>query len=571
MGISLHTRTIRSAGLAVLVYAVLGILFLYPLSRLVVAAFTRDGVFTLENVRAIFTDRSNVSALVNSLNVGFVVTLISTTVGFLLSWLVVRTNLYGKRFLRFALVMPFYIPPFIMAFAWTRLLGRAGFLNVLLQDVFDLAGPPIRIYGVFGVVLVSVIYTYPYAFIAISHGMERIGAHLEEAARVAGASRFQVVKDVVLPVLLPSVGSAAVIVFVTTISMYGIPAILGTPGQFIVTTTRIYGYVGGFRDRYGMGVATGLSLALMAFACIGVLLQNALTRKHRFAVITGKSAPIAVTELHHLRVPLTIIVVLFLLFVLVAPVMAIGSTSVTKALGLSGAFEHLTLAHFIDLARMPLVVRSLRNSFLLALTVPTIGVIAALLLTFVKRQGRMPGRNAVDYIVSLPYAVPGIVIGVAMILAWIHPVLGVRVYNTIWILMLAYIVRFFIFPMRTIDAAWKQLDSSLEEAGRISGATELRTLKDISAPLVSAGILSGWLLAFMPALTELTLSILLYSPRNETIGVTAFNVMQEGLITVASAYSMVIIVVVVSLHLILSAVTRRMERRSSTVATRYGA
>ena len=121
MGISLHTRTIRSAGLAVLVYVALGMLFLYPLSRLVVAAFTRDGVFTLENVRAIFTDRSNVSALVNSLNVGFVVTLISTTVGFLLSWLVVRTNLYWKRFLRFALVMPFYIPPFIMAFAWTRL------------------------------------------------------------------------------------------------------------------------------------------------------------------------------------------------------------------------------------------------------------------------------------------------------------------------------------------------------------------------------------------------------------------------------------------------------------------
>lgn len=562
---------VRPLALAVLVYAILGVLFLYPLSRLLLAAFTRDGGFSLANFAEIVTNDSNVSALFNSLYVGVMVTLLSTIIGFVLSWLVVRTNLYLRKTLRFLLVMPFFIPPFIMAFAWTRLLGRAGYLNAFLQNLFGLDGPPVDIYGALGVILVSVIYTYPYAFIVISRSMESLGAHLEEAAQISGASKLQVVKDVVLPVLLPSVGSAAVIVFVTSVSMFGIPAIMGTPGQFIVTTTRIYGYVGGFRDPNGMGIATGLSIALLLFAVAGLVLQNYFTRKQHYTVITGKSAPIEVTDLRAWRAPLTAVVSLFTIVVLVAPVLAIAATSIMQALGLAFIGENLTLSHYGRLLQMPLVARSLGNSFTLALVVPTLGVIAAVLMTFIKRQGRMPGRNAVDYIVSMPYAIPGIVIGVAMILAWIHPVFGVQIYNTIWILFLAYIVRFMIFPMRTIDASWKQLDDSLEEAARVSGAKQLRTLRDISVPLISTGILSGWLLAFMPALTELTLSILLYSPGNETIGVTAFNVMQEGLVTVASAYAMIITIVVVALNIVLRVISERREKRSISMATGRGA
>ncbi len=556
---------LKTTVLAILVYGVLAILFLYPLSKLMVAAFSRNGMFSLTNFTEIFTNKSNLSALWNSIYVGVVVTFFSTVIGFILSWLVVRTNLRGRRFFRFVLVMPFYIPPFIMAFAWTRLLGRAGYVNVMLQKMFGLMAPPISIYGALGVILVSVIYTYPYAFIAISKSMENIGAHLEEAAQISGASKLQVLRQIVLPVLLPAVGSAAVIVFVTTVSMFGIPSIMGTPGKFIVTTTRIYGYVGGFRDPNGMGIATALSMALLGLALIGLLLQNFFTRKQHFTVITGKSAPIEVTDLRGWNIPLTILVGLFVFIVLIAPVGAVTLTSVMQALGLAIRPENLTMAHYARLFEMPLMLRSLRNSFFLALTVPTIAVVGAVILTFIKRQNRMPGRHLIDYIVSLPYAIPGIVIGVAMILAWIKPVFGISIYNTIWILFLAYIVRFMIFPMRTIGSAWKQLDVSLEEAGRISGASEGRTLKDISAPLVLPGILSGWLLAFMPALTELTLSILLYSPGNETIGVTAFNVMQEGLVTVAGAYAMIIVVVVVGLNVAMSLVSQRKARRSKII------
>ncbi len=547
---------------AALVYGALGVLFLYPMARLVFAAVTRDGSLTTANFVEVFANPSNVRSLWNSLYTGVVVTIIATFLALILAWIVVRTNVYGRRLFQFVLVIPFFIPPFIMAFAWTRLLGRAGFMNVFLQQVFSLPQPPIRIFGFVGVVLVSVIYTYPYAFIVISKAMENMGAHLEEAAQISGASRFQVVKDIVLPVLLPAVGSAAVIVFVTTVSMFGIPAIMGTPGQFIVVTTRIYGYVGGFRDPYGMNIATTLSMVLLGFALVGLLLQNYFTRKENFATITGKSGHLELMNLRAWRIPVTAGVAVFAFFVVVMPLFAIAATSLIRALGVPLTLENLTFAHFARLFNMTIVRRSFNNSFYLAVFVPTITVIGAVILTFLKRQGRMPGRNGADYIVSMPYAVPGIVIGVAMILAWIRPVFGVRVFNTIWILYLAYIVRFMIFPMRTVGAAWKQLDGSLEEAGRISGASELRTLRDVSIPLIRGGIGSGWLLVFMPALTELTLSILLVSPRNETVGVTAFNMMQEGLITVASAYAVIITIIVVGLNVLFRILSGRRDRRA---------
>jgi iron(III) transport system permease protein len=234
----------------------------------------------------------------------------------------------------------------------------------------------------------------------------------------------------------------------------------------------------------------------------------------------------------------------------IAPILAIAATSFVRALGLPLVASNMTIAHYQRLLNMPLVRRSLQNSLSLALVIPTIGVAIATFFVFIKRGNKMPGRNALDYIVSIPYAIPGTVLAIAMILAWIRPVFGIGIYNTIWILYLAYLVRFTIFPMRTIGASWKQLDASLEEAGRISGASQFRTVREISFPLIRPGVASGWLLAFMPALTELTVSILLYSPRNETVGVTAFNVMQEGLVTVGSAYAMIIVIVVVALNIV---------------------
>jgi iron(III) transport system permease protein len=444
-----------------------------------------------------------------------------------------------------------------MAFAWIRILGNAGYVNAFLQKLLGWNSPPFKIYGLGGVIFVSVIYTYPYAFIVLSKSMENIGAHLEEAALVSGARKHHILRDIVLPVLLPSVGSSAVIVFVTTISMFGIPALLGTPGHFIVITTRIYGYVGGFRDPNGIGIATALSLVLLVLAGSALGLQSFLTRRDHFSTITGKSAPLEPTCLGTKRVPATIFLSLFVLLIVAGPLIAIGATSLTRALGLPLNLKNITGEHFHSLLGMGLVRRSFRNSLGLAIIVPTLSTAGSIILVYLRRKKGIFGHQIIDHVVSIPYAVPGIVIGVAMILTGIHPVFGVSIYNTIWILGVAYMARFMIFPMRTIEATWKQIDPSLEEAACVSGQKARGVLKEISIPLLKTGIGSGWLLAFMPALTELTLSILLYSPGNETIGVIAFNIMEEGLIPLAAAYAMAIVVLVLCVHALTQLFSRK--------------
>jgi len=529
---------------------ILGTLFIYPLSRLFFLALQHNGERVFTNIGIVFTEASNLKALKNTIVLGLSTSALASAIGFLLSWLIVRTDLGMKRIFEVLLVLPFFIPPFITAFAWIRLLGRGGYLNTLLCSLFGLDNPPFNIYGFWGVLLVSVIYTYPYAYIIISRSIRNVDASFEEAARCSGATRWQALRDIALPVILPAVTATALIIFVTTISMFGIPMILGTPGRFIVLTTRIYGYVGSFRDPNGINIAAAMSLVLVTVAVLGLIMQNFLIRKEKYAVVTGKHQAAEASSLGILRFPVTIIVAVFTLLVVAAPISAIFVTSIMKALGLSISPENITAAHYVRvLTGMPIIVRAFRNSFLLALSAPTVLVLIAVVLHFAQRHLEMPGAGSIGTFLSTPYAIPGTVIAVMMIAAFIQPIFGVSIYNTIWILFIAYILRFAVFPIRTIGAAWKQLDPALEEVARVSGAKKYHMLRDISVPLLKGGISAGWLLAFMPCLTELTLSILLYSPRNETIGVTAYNLIQEGLVTVAGALAMIIIFVVFILQL----------------------
>jgi iron(III) transport system permease protein len=358
--------------------------------------------------------------------------------------------------------------------------------------------------------------------------------------------------------MLPSVGGAAVIVFVTSASMFGIPAILGIPKGYLVLTTRIFLYIGSYGTKYNFNLASAMSMLLIAIGVIGLALQNFVTRKEKFTVITGKAKGVTLTDLGAGRVPATIFVILFILLFIAAPVAATVITALTRALGLAPKLSNFTLANFqYVLFRMPVIWRAIRNSFFLAVTVPCVTVGLSVVFAYIARYTRMTGRRLIDYIVSAPYAIPGTVIGLAMILAWIKPVLGVSLYNTIWILMIAYIARFMIFPMRTVTASLKQVDSSLAEAARVSGASKRKAAVDIIIPLIKPGIFSGWFLVFMPALTELTLSILLYSAGRETIGVTVYNMTQEGLVLETGALALIIIFFVLALNLVVRRVSQQ--------------
>ncbi len=533
----------------IIILAVLFILFIYPFSKLFIMSLSRENSFTLQNFHDIVKDSRNISALWHTLFIAVTVTAISVITGSILSWLITRTDIYLKKFFKTALLVPYLIPPFISAFAWMQLLGPVGYLNKLISIFTGIDEPLFKIYGPQGIILVSAIYTYPLVYISITNAFLKMDPSFEEAARVSGAGVWKVLKDITLPVMLPAIGGASIIVFVTSISMFGIPAILGIPKGYLVLTTKIFMFVGSYGTKYNFNLASAISIILISIGMLSLYIQNLFIRKERFVVITGKATGFSVTELKGFRIPATIIVFLFFLAIVVSPIVAIIITALTKALGLPLKMSNITFDNFLYvLTKLPIVWRAIRNSLFLSITVSTITAAMAVLFNYIERYTDFRGKKLIDYIVSAPYAIPGTVIGLSMILTWIKPFLGISIYNTIWIIMVAYIARFMIFPMRTVKASVKQIDSSLLDAARISGADQKKVLKDILFPIIKPGVFSGWFLVFIPALTELTLSILLYSAGKETIGVTVYNMTQEGLILETSALAFIIIFAVLLLN-----------------------
>ncbi len=562
----MRTSTVKPGTVAAFLAAaaLLFLLYIRPFIRLGLIAFTRDGIFSWENLRVILPGGSDFRALMNSLLTGTATTLIAVIIAIVLAYLLARTNVPGARFFSWVFVVPYFIPPFITAFAWTRLFGPVGYYNRFLVWLFHLSEPPISIYGAGGVIAVSALYTFPVAFLILRKAMMQMDSGLEESARISGASGIRAAADIGIPTLLPSIGAAAVIVFVTSVSMFGIPAILGVPGRFVVLTTRIYAYVGSFGNPWGFNIAAGLSLVLLVTGALGLRLQQYFIRHERFVTVSGKSSAATPVSLGRYRWPVFAALLLATIAGVFAPILAILVTAVSRALGLSFTWNNLTLAHFWRVfSAMPVVTRALGNSVLLGVTISSLSSAVAIVVVFVRRFGAQRiariGARLTDFVGSVPYAVPGMAIGIAMIVTWIRPVLGVRLYNTWWILAVAYLVRFMIFPMRSIDAAVRAVDGSLVEAARLSGASMTRSGRDILFPLIRPSVVSGWILVFMPALTELTLSILLYSPGNETIGVTAYNIIQEGLLPVASALAIIIIVLVLLADLAMRRITTAAE------------
>lgn len=532
------------------------VLFVLPFVRLAILAATRQGAPTAQNLLLLTPTGADFRALRNSVLVGVVATTLAVSAAAIASWILERTDVPGTRFWSWALVLPYFIPPFVTAFAWTRLLGPIGYYNLALMRLFGLERPPLQIYGAGGVIAVSALYGFPFAFLILRRAIRNSDGSLEEAARISGASPLRSAVTVTLPTLLPSIGAAAIIVFVTVVSMFGIPAILGVPGRFVVLTTRIYAYVGSFGNRYGLNIAAALSMVLLLIGVLGLLAQQRMIRRERFVTVTGKSSLAAPVRLGALRWAVAGLFAVVVALGVLAPIVALLATGVTRSLGVPLRGTNVTLEHFAAIfARMPVVARSAGNSLLLGLTIASLTTVVAAGVVFVRRYGRSGiakrfGRIA-DVLMSVPYAVPGMVIGIAMIVTWIRPFAGLRIYNTWWILALAYLVRFMIFPLRSVDAATRALDPSLIEAAQLSGAAPPRIAGDIVTPLVRPSLISGWILVFMPALTELTLSILLFSPGNETIGVTAYNIIQEGLLPVASALAVLITLGVLAIDMVL--------------------
>jgi len=302
-----------------------------------------------------------------------------------------------------------------------------------------------------------------------------------------------------------------------------------------------------------------LSMLLVVIATIMMSLQRLLQKGKSFSIISGKSSQPQLVALGKWKPLAVTFLSIMVIGTVIAPLTAIFLTSITRVIGIPLTADNLTLNNYIQVVvGVAKVKRAIRNSLLMAAGSATVIVIISLILSYLLVRVRVKGSQLIETITLLPYAIPGTVVALALILAFLKPLplIGISIYNTIWIIVIGYITRFLTLGIRSISAAFEQVHVSLEEAARMSGANFITAFKDIVIPLIKTNVFAGWFMAFIPALTELTLSILLFSVGNETLGTVVFGLHQEGKVLMTAALAFMVTLIVLTLNFITNKVTK---------------
>lgn len=485
--------------------------------------------------------RATWRALENTLTASAGSVVISVVLGTALALALGAFRMRGRVAMTFLALSPLLIPSQIMALAWIELAGM-------------LIPGPNPIYSGTGIALLMGVEHMPLVFIAVRAALKAIPADLVEAARIGGASQGAILRRVILPLCLPACGAGAALAFAAAVGNFGVPALLGIPGRFPMLTTLIYQRLNGFGPSI-LGQVAVLALLLVALAGAALALR-ALTLRLAVPVPQGRAfdrppAPRKVTTA----------VWAGLVLLMVTPMLALLGTALAPALGVKLSLDTASLSNFAQVAASPTIRRAFVNSLLLSVAAAVISTAVALPFAWLAQVARSRAMRHLDWLADAPFVVPGTVLALAVILTFLPPlpILGVSVYGTPAILLLAYLARFLPLALRPLSAAAASTDPALDEAARIFGAPVRARIARIFAPPVAAPALAGAVLIFMTAFNELTLSALLWSSGNETLGVMIFSLQYEGNSTGAAALSVLSLLLVAGLALVLDRACRGRE------------
>ena len=388
-------------------------------------------------------------------------------------------------------------------------------------------------------------FYYPYAFITISRAMEKMDPSLEEASRVSGASPLKTVFTVTLPMMLPSLISGALLVFVSAMSCYGIPSIIGSPGRVHTVTTRIVEYVS--LGQQGLNDATGMAVFLMLLAVVILFLSDVVLARRQYITVSGKSVQPTLVELRRWRVPLTALVSLFAVIVILIPFATILLTSFKIDVGKSALQAgNFTLNNWKTVFGRVETLNSLKNSLLFASVAATVGIVIACTMSYLLQRTHIRGRKIPDFLITL---------GSGLIMT-MKGNFGINIYNTAYIMIIAYLIKYLMMGMRTVVSAMSQIHVSLEESSQVSGASWSRTMFRITGPLIFPSIAAGWFLIFIPSFYELSMTTLLYSSTTKTIGFQLYEYWTFTSQPMSCAMAFGILLIVMLINFILHRLTK---------------
>jgi iron(III) transport system permease protein len=526
----------------------LGFLVLYPVAMLLLGALTNTnpvvdgfGVFDLSfaNFVTVLGNPNVHGALANSLIACTGGTVLAVVIGLAFSWIVVRTNTPWRGFVAAASLIPLFVPPLVAGVAWS-ILGspRSGLINTMLAW----AGLDWRIdlYSMTGLILVFGMYYAPYVYLFTASALRNMDPSLEEAAEVAGIGPVRTLFTITFPLIAPAIISGMLLSFIVMLGIYGIPAVLGAPANISVLTTYIFKLTNWSPPLYSTAAAVAILLMVVTGAL--VLLQQRVLAGRSFTTVAGKAFQPRVVELGPWRWLTLALALLYLFIVVVLPTLALIVAAFRRFLFIPTAgslFEmrHYSLVHFEAVFDNPLTMRSIWNTMEVGLTTALVGGLIAFAIGYTVHRSSAPARRAIDLVATLPVAIPGLVIGVAYLWAWIG--LPGGLYGTIWILTLAFVARFMPDTMKSLSTSFLQIHRELEEAAWVCGKGRIGTIRTIVLPLARPGTVAAMTLLFILAIRELGSSLFLYTSDTMVMAVLLLDYYEGGNTGKTAAFSLV--------------------------------
>jgi iron(III) transport system permease protein len=539
------------------VVVVIFLLSVLPLGRLAatgIASAFKGGA------RDLLSDPMVWQAVYDTLTTSFFGMIAAVVFGGGFALLLTLFDVRGKAALGFLFMLPTMIPPQVTALSW---IGMTGPSSALLKAIgmAPPLGSPQPLYSIGGIALLYGVQNAPLVFLSLRAGLLALPRDGVEAARLSGASSFQVLKDIILPLSLPGLVAGAAIAFVSCVGNFGIPAILGIPASIYTLPTLIYAKFAAFGPGTFADVAV-LSGLIAVLSVIGLTVEERVLRGRDYRVI-GLSGQVAMFRLGSWRLFGEVVLWLSIFITLVMPLTALVASSLAPAYGVPLTPATATLEAYREvLFRQSITQTAFVNSVSLSLAT-ALGLLVVTVLTgyyLVRSQSRF--APVLSALAEIPYALPGIVLAVALILVFAAPIplIGISIYGTIWIILLAYFSSFFAVSLKPVVSAFRQLDPSLEEAARLSGAGFSRRLMDIIVPLVAPAAGASVILVFLIACNELTVSAILWSAGTQTLGVAIYNLDDSGSFNLASALSVLVVIMVIAMMVVLELMAKRLPK-----------
>ena len=539
------------------VAAVAAILVLYPVFFLLQAALDVGDpqvrpptAYGFDNFNGIF---QYPQILLNTLTVSAAATVMALVFGFVMAWILTRTNVPGRHMFEQLMAVPYYLTPLLGALAWS-LLGspESGFINQIWRAVGG-NGHLIDINTAYGIAWVMALFEGSVAFVMIAAVMKSMDPALEEASQIMGASRIRTMLRITLPLVVPGVLGAAIFVFAEMLGSFAAALVLGLPSRYYVITTAIYQLVQQYPPKIQIAAAMGVSLFAVMFFML--FLYRRIVMTGSYVTITGKAFRPRVADIGPLRYVLLGVCLLYLFAAVGLPLVTLLYASLQKIAVAFPAAGNWTLENFRVAVTMNAARSALANSLLLGLGTATIGVVLMGLLTWLIYRSRLPGSGLVEYMVMFPQAVPRLVFAFGLMWAWV--VFPIPIYGTLWLLLIAYLTVFLPLGVRTIAGVMLQIDKSLEECAQMCGAPWAFRVRTVTIPLLVPGLVAAWLLLFIASVRELGASILLMGPHSKVITPSIVESWFGTSSELTAAMALIQTLVVAIAMIVLVAVTRR--------------